>query len=98
VLLVGAPTDIANWPIQHFGAWLMSQGLLRMRPKIERYRDDAFWIGQYHDAAMFEVREELAERVAADAKSSFEIVLTTKSGRKVPFPVDVKIDDTWALV
>lgn len=93
-----APTEIANWPIQHFGAWLMAQGLLRMRPKIERYRDDAFWIGQYHDAAMFEVREDLAERVAADSKSSFEIDLTTKSGRQVPFPVDVKIDDTWAMV
>lgn len=97
-LAMHAPTEIANWPIQHFGAWLMCQGLIRMRPRIERYGDDAFWIGQYHDAAMFEVREDLAERVARDCKDSFEIELTTASGRKVPFPVDVKIDDTWAMV
>ena len=60
-------------------------------------RQEVGAIAQIHDAAVFECWEDDAPRLAEEVTRNFTQSYE-RDGRTIPFPVDVKIGDTWADV
>ena len=88
--------EAVNAGVQFTAAAIMNQGMAKMFPKLDNYQE-ADAIAQIHDAAVFECWEDDAERLGRDCKESFETEIE-RDGRRVPFPIDVKIGDDWSQV
>lgn len=86
--------EAVNYGVQTAAAALMNTGMARMAEKLENY-NEVVPVGQFHDAALFECWDDDAERLGRDVKLSFETEVE-RDGRKIPFPIDLKIADTWA--
>ncbi len=85
--------EAINFDIQPAAAAIMNQGMARMLPYLDHYRE-CDPIAQIHDAAVFECWEDDAEALGRDCKLAFETEFE-RDGRKIPFPIDVKIADSW---
>jgi DNA polymerase I-like protein with 3'-5' exonuclease and polymerase domains len=73
----------------------MDTGMDRMEQRIiDRGYKECFSIVQVHDAAAYECSEDDAEDVAQDIKDCYEQEYE-RDGRTIPYPVDVKIADSW---
>lgn len=88
--------EAVNGGVQFAASAIMNEGMARMYPKLLKYRQ-ADPIGQFHDAAIFECWEDDAEAIGRDVKGSFETEIE-RDGRKIPFPIDLKIGQSWDLV
>lgn len=89
------PNEALNYESQSTAAAIMDTGMDRMEQRIEdRGYKECFAIVQVHDAAAYECDEDDAEDVAADIKDCYEQVYE-RDGRTIPYPVDVKIADSW---
>jgi len=90
------PNEALNFESQATAAAIMDIGMARFTVRAQCYRE-VDEIVQVHDAAAFEVWEDDAEDIAVDIKNCFEQEYE-RDGRTIPYPVDVKIGDTWAEV
>lgn len=88
--------EAVNFGVQTAAAGIMNSGMARMMLVLPKYRD-VFGIGQFHDAALFECWEDDAVRLGADVKASFACEFE-RDGRRIPFPIELRIGDTWADV
>ena len=89
-------TEAMNFGVQAAGASIMNTGMARMDDALAAFKE-AFAIAQIHDAAVFECWEDDAPRLAEEVNRCFYQEYE-RDGRFVPFPVDVKINKTWAGV
>lgn len=85
------PTDIANNPNQFAGADIMDTGLVRMLPRLAKYRGTAFPILHQHDAIYFECAEADALALARDVRESFATEVKAVNGQMIQFPVEIKV-------
>lgn len=97
-LAMHSPADVINWGIQAFSAYMIKSGLVRIMPRIRRYRRRCFPIIDVHDAVIFECDEDDTERLMVDVKDCFEQSYTAVNGRTIPFPIDTKSGKSWAEV
>lgn len=88
--------EAVNIGVQTAGASIMNTGMARMWPRMVEFTEPEA-IGQFHDAAVFEVWEDEAERFGGVCKQEFETSFE-QAGVRIPFTIDVKIGDTWANV
>ncbi len=89
------PNEALNFESQSTAAAIMDTGMWRMEQRIvDRGYKECFAIVQVHDAAAYECWEDDAEDVAADIKDCYTQVYE-RDGRTIPYPVDVKIADSW---
>jgi DNA polymerase I-like protein with 3'-5' exonuclease and polymerase domains len=88
--------EAVNYGVQTTASALMNQGMAIMFPKLAKYRD-AWVIGQFHDAAVFECWEDDAERLGVDIDESFATAVE-RDGRQILFPIDKKIGPSWDRV
>jgi len=92
------PNEALNYESQATAAAIMDTGMWRMEQRIvDRGYKDAFGIGQFHDAAAYEVWEDDAEDFAADIDDCYTQEYS-RDGRTIPYPVEVKIADSWDKV
>lgn len=89
-------TEAMNFGVQAAGSAIMNTGMAIADDGLRNYKE-AFAIAQIHDAAVFECWEDDAERLAKDVDVWFHQEYE-RDGRKVPFPVEVKINKSWAGV
>lgn len=89
-------TEAMNFGVQAAGAAIMNTGMANAAVGLVRYKE-VDMIGQFHDAALFECWEDDAESLAKDVDGWFHQEYE-RDGRSIPFPVEVKIGDTWADV
>lgn len=89
-------SEAVNSNVQPAAAAIMNTGMARMAPRLATYQE-AYAIGQFHDACMFECWEDDAARLAADIDAAYTQSYD-RDGRTIPFPVDIKIGPTWAHV
>jgi uracil-DNA glycosylase family 4 len=89
-------TEAMNFGVQSAGASIMNTGMAVADDGLSAYKE-AFPIAQIHDAAVFECWADDAEALAVDINGWFHQEYE-RDGRSIPFPVDVKISDTWAGV
>lgn len=89
-------SEAMNAEIQPSAAAIMNLGMARADDGLKAYRE-AFPIIQVHDATVFECDEDDAEKIAADIPRWFEQSYE-RNGRTIPFPVEVRIADSWADV
>ena len=89
------PNEALNFESQSTAAAIMDTGMARMDERIiDRGYKECFPIVQVHDAAVYECWEDDAEDVAADVDDCYTQVYE-RDGRTIPYPVDVKIADSW---
>lgn len=88
--------EAVNFGVQTAAAIIMNTGMANMQPRLRKYKQ-TFPIAQIHDACVFETWEDDAPRLAVDIKEAYEQEHES-GGRRVPFPVDVKIAQDWANV
>jgi DNA polymerase I-like protein with 3'-5' exonuclease and polymerase domains len=90
------PNEALNFESQATAASIMDTGMARMEERIVNYKD-AYAIVQVHDAAVYECDEDDAEAIAEDITECYTQEYE-REGRRVPYPVDVKIADSWDRV
>lgn len=88
--------EVYNHPVQSSGADIMDTCLIRIMPRLAKYRE-AYAIMQIHDAAVFECWEDDAEALLQDIIEAGTQEHSYR-GNTVAFPVDAKIGDSWAEV
>jgi uracil-DNA glycosylase family 4 len=89
------PNEALNYESQATAAAIMDTGMWRMEQRIvDRGYKECFAIVQVHDAAGYECDEEDAEDVAKDITDCYTQEYS-RDGRTIPYPVDVKIADSW---
>lgn len=88
--------EAVNAGVQFTASDIMNEGMMKFMPMLMNYRE-ADPIAQIHDAAVFECWEDDAHAIARDIKTAFETEIE-RDGRRIPFPVDVKIGDDWSQV
>jgi DNA polymerase I-like protein with 3'-5' exonuclease and polymerase domains/uracil-DNA glycosylase len=89
------PNEALNFESQATAASIMDTGMWRMEQRIiDRGYKECDPIVQVHDAAAYECWEDDAEDVAADVKDCYEQEYE-RNGQTIPYPVDVKIADSW---
>lgn len=93
-----SPADVVNWGIQSFSAYMIKSGLVRIMPRLRRFRRRAFPIIDVHDAVIFECDEDDADRLMVDVKDCFEQSHTAVNGMTIPFPIETKKGKSWAEV
>jgi len=79
---------------QATGAAIMNTGMERMIEVCACYKQ-AFPIVQVHDASVFEVWEDDAEKFQADLDRVFPQEYE-RDGHRIPFPIESRISQTWA--
>lgn len=89
-------TEAVNFGVQTAAASIMNTGMARMIPRLDNYQE-AWAIAQIHDACVFECWEADAPRLAADITDAYTQEYE-RDGRRIPFPVDVKIGSSWANI
>lgn len=89
------PNEALNYESQATAAAIMDTGMDRMEQRIiDRGYKECFAIVQVHDAAAYECWEDDAEDVAADIRDCYTQEYS-RDGRTIPYPVDVKIAQSW---
>lgn len=88
--------EAINFPAQSSAADIMNFGVERCMAGIDRFVG-AFPILQIHDSCIFECWEEDAEALAAYVKECFTQEYEI-NGITIPFPIDIKIGNSWADV
>jgi DNA polymerase I-like protein with 3'-5' exonuclease and polymerase domains/uracil-DNA glycosylase len=88
--------EAVNYGVQTAAAAIMNTGMANMAPRLQAYKE-AWPIAQIHDAAIFEVWENDVTKFCADVKTSFE-QRYERDGRSIPFPIDLKVGDSWDQV
>lgn len=88
--------EAVNAGVQFTASDIMNEGMAIFYPRLCEYKE-AYPIAQIHDAAVFECWEDDAEAIGYAIKESFETEIE-RDGRRIPFPVDVKIGDDWSQV
>lgn len=88
--------EAVNFGVQTAAASIMNTGMANMTPRLDAYKQ-AFPIAQIHDACVFECWEDDAARLSVDINMAFEQEYE-RDGRKIPFPVEVRIGQDWASV
>jgi uracil-DNA glycosylase family 4 len=89
------PNEALNFESQATAAAIMDTGMYRMEQRIaDRGYKECFAIVQVHDAAAYECWEDDAADVAADITDCYTQEYS-RDGRTIPYPVDVKIADSW---
>lgn len=89
-------TEAVNYGVQTAAASIMNTGMANMMEVIDDYRE-VDPIAQIHDAAIFECWEDDASRLAEDVTKAFTQAYE-RDGRSIPFPIDVKIGQSWDSV
>jgi len=92
------PADVVNWPVQTFSAYMIKSGLVRIMPRLRRYRRPAFPIIDVHDAIIFECDADDTDRLMNDVEDCFAQQYTAANGTEIPFPIEARSAKTWALV
>ncbi len=92
-----AERQAANAPMQGTGADIVKLAMVKVDEylKAEKLEGDASLILQVHDELVYEVKEELAEKVAMDIKQIMERVLDPKVTHGVPIVAEASIGDNW---
>jgi uracil-DNA glycosylase family 4 len=89
------PNEALNFESQSTAAAIMDTGMYRMEQRIiDRGYKECFAIVQVHDAAAYECWAEDAADVAADITDCYTQEYS-RDGRTIPYPVDVRIGDSW---
>ncbi len=91
---VEAP-EVLNFQAQATAAAIMNIGMAEIDQRLTASYIEAFPIGQFHDAALFECAEDDAERLMADVIDSFTQTHESQ-GISVPYTVEAKIATNWA--
>lgn len=87
--------EALNFESQATAAAIMDTGMARMDDRIiSRGYKEVDCIVQVHDAAAYECWEDDAEAIAQDVRDCYEQEYE-RDGRRIPYPVDVEISDTW---
>lgn len=86
-----------NAPIQGTAADCMRVAMLRVHEYIEKSSqpDDVRMLLQVHDELVFEIKEELVEKVVPEIVNRMEGVLTEKESRGVPLIAQAKRGRNW---
>lgn len=87
-------TKTSNFPIQRTAGELTAIAMLKLEEKFKALRLDAHFVSIQHDAFDVEVREKQAPHVVA----AMEDIMPgpwTFSGKTRPFPIEVKVAETW---
>ncbi len=92
-----AERQAANAPMQGTGADIVKLAMVRVDEhlKAEKLEKDVSLILQVHDELVYEVKEELAEKVALEIKHIMEQVLDPKVTHGVPIVAEASIGDNW---
>ncbi len=89
------PNEALNYESQSTAAAIMDTGMALMDARIvDRGYKECYPIVQVHDAAAYECWADDCEDVAADIKDCYEQEYS-RDGRTIPYPVDIKIADSW---
>jgi DNA polymerase-1 len=83
-----------NMPIQGLSADIMKLAMIAAEKLVEKYAGQARMILQVHDELIFEVKEEVAEKFAAEIKTVMENVYKLR----VPLVVEVGTGDNWGEI
>lgn len=97
-LAMFSPADVVNWGIQAFSAYMIKSGLVRIMPRIKKYRRRCFPDIDVHDAVIFECDEDETHRLTVDVKDCFEQSYRAVNGQEIPFPIETKVGKSWAEV
>ncbi|MBP6881103.1 MAG: hypothetical protein KBC35_00540 [Candidatus Pacebacteria bacterium] len=86
-----------NAPIQGTAADCMRIAMLRVHDYIQKYKetDGVRMLLQVHDELVFEIKNELVEKVTPDIVNLMEGVLTEKESRGVPLVAEAKAGENW---
>jgi DNA polymerase-1 len=86
-----------NAPIQGTAADCMRIAMLRVHDYIEKIKetDGVRMLLQVHDELVFEIKNELVEKVTPDIMNLMEGVLTEKESRGVPLVAEAKAGKNW---
>lgn len=90
----GAERMAINMPIQGLSADIMKLAMIAAEKLVKKYAGSARMILQVHDELIFEVKEEVAEKFAAEIKTVMENVYKLK----VPLVVEVGTGDNWGEI
>lgn len=85
------PTDVANNPNQFMGDDVISLGITRFMPRLDRYKGTAFPILHQHDAVYVQCREDDMLSVARDIAETFPMTVKAVNGAEIDFPIDLKM-------
>lgn len=85
------PTDVANNPNQFMGDDVISCGLVKFMPLLEKYGGTAFPILHQHDALYVECREADMTSVARDMNAAFPMTVRAVDGKDIDFPIEIKM-------
>jgi DNA polymerase I-like protein with 3'-5' exonuclease and polymerase domains/uracil-DNA glycosylase len=89
------PNEALNFESQATAAAIMDTGMAAMDARIiDQGYKEVDCIVQVHDAAVYEAWEDDAEDIAQDIHECFSQQYE-RDGRTIPYPVDVKIGDSW---
>ncbi len=89
------PNEALNFESQATAAAIMDSGMAAMDARIiDQGYKEVDCIVQVHDAAAYEVWEDDAEDVAQDIHECFSQQYE-RDGITIPYPVDVRIGDSW---
>lgn len=88
--------EAVNAGVQFTASDLMNEGMMKFFPRLLEYKE-AYAIAQIHDAAVFDVWEDDAHAIAKDIGECFSTEIE-RDGRRIPFPVEVRIGDDWSQV
>jgi uracil-DNA glycosylase family 4 len=93
-----SPSDCANGPIQGTAADVMNRLLIRIWKRLKKeYGATVKLIAQIHDAAIFEVPNELVETIRKIIQEEADRPVQI-NGRSVVFPIDLKDGARWVDV
>ena len=89
----GAERMAINLPIQGLSADIMKLAMIKL---FEEYKNnpDVRMLLQVHDEIIFEVKEEVAEKIMPKIKETMESAYKLR----VPLVVDVKVGDNWGEI
>ena len=99
----GAERQAINTPVQSFASDITMLAMIMIDAKLEKlYGDDAFIVGQVHDAIMVQAKDAISNDVALLIKRCMESVpdvLSKYFGVTLDIPIvaDVAVGEAWSL-
>lgn len=86
-----------NAPIQGSQADIIRIAMVRVAQELEKpeWKDDVFMLLQVHDELLFEVKEDVVEKVVPVLKGIMEGVLTQKETGGVPIITEAAVGKNW---
>jgi DNA polymerase len=91
------PSEAINFGVQSGTSDIMATGILRILPRLKKYRRRVIPILQIHDAMVFECDEDDAPKLEEDVMACFPDEHTL-NGVTIPYPIDCHIGTNWAEV